>query len=152
MEDLSHVKKTEGEIPHSQVTEKIMPNSEIDGSSSSGSHPDNCLEPSENTDKYLDGAQPLERENAQPAIPGIDSIPTQSDKDKSDNDAESTDDYLNLFNFELWEGDFDQSFSFFLPPNTVDELLSVDFDKVLDLEQSQLPAESKVLTLTLLKF
>ncbi|GKV44651.1 hypothetical protein SLEP1_g51812 [Rubroshorea leprosula] len=68
MEDFSCVKKTEGEIPHSQVIEKIMFNSEIDGSLSSGSRPNNCLEPSENTDRYLDSAQPLERENAQSEV------------------------------------------------------------------------------------
>ncbi|GKV13022.1 hypothetical protein SLEP1_g24099 [Rubroshorea leprosula] len=144
MEDLSCVKKTEGEIPHSQVTE-TMPNSEIDGSSSSGSRP--------NTDRYLDGAQPLERENAQPAIPGIDSIPTQSDKDKSDNDAESTDDWLSYLDLSLLEDDFeschpcsesmeDKSLSSSSHPDTVDKFLSDSDAK----EHSQNRAESKVLT------
>ncbi|GKV49820.1 hypothetical protein SLEP1_g56551 [Rubroshorea leprosula] len=128
MEDFSCVKKTEGEIPHSQVPEKIVPNFEIDSSSSSGSRPNICLEPSENTDRYLDGAQPLEREYAQPAIPGTDLAPTQSDEGKSDNHAEAP--VYSLASIEeLLEDDSYKSFSFFLPPNTVDELLSVDFDK-----------------------
>ncbi|GKV52237.1 hypothetical protein SLEP1_g58828, partial [Rubroshorea leprosula] len=112
-----------------------MPNSEIDGSSSSGSRPNNCLEPSENTDRYLDGAQPLQRENAQPAIPGMDSIPTQSDKDKSDNDAESTVDWLNYLNLASSEDDSeschpcsesmeDKSLSSSSHPDTVDKFLS----------------------------
>ncbi|GKV44667.1 hypothetical protein SLEP1_g51831 [Rubroshorea leprosula] len=141
MENFSCVKKTEGEIPHSQVTEKIMPNSEIDGSLSSGSCPNNCLE-----DTCLNSAQPLERENALSAIPGIDLAPTQSDKGKSDNDAEATDYWLESIIFELLKDDSescpcsesmeDQSLS------SSSHLNNASFDRGLDFkEHSQICAE-----------